>query len=118
MPEIKITDNEERSLVLSALISHAFKCRDIIKLHDESKGALKENAIELTASKARSELESALTMIAKYYGLHLGGSKFHCLNCAPAEGDEHDRMAESDFAWWNECSQCGLGAFYFVPPVV
>ncbi len=118
MPELKITDNEERSLVLSALISHTFKCREIIKLHNESKDALKENAIELTANKARNELESALTMIAKYYGLHLGDSKFYCLTCAPTAGEEHERMTESDFACWNDCSKCGLGAYYFVPPSV
>jgi hypothetical protein len=116
MIELKITDDHERSLVLSALISHAYKCRDIINLHNETKDALKENAMVLTAEKAKNEMHEALTMIAKYYGLHLGNSKFYCLNCAPSEGEEHDRMSQAEFAWWNDCSKCGNGAYYFVEP--
>lgn len=118
MPELKITDENERSLILSALISHAYKCKDIIKLHNETKGALKENSIELAAQKAENEMEAALTMIAKYYGLHLGNSKFYCLSCAPSKGEEHDRMTEAQFAWSNECSKCGNGAYYFVAPKI
>lgn len=105
-------------MILSALISHACKCKETIKLHNETKDALKENAITLTAQKAKNEMEAALTMIAKYYGLHLGNSKFYCLNCAPDQGDEHDRMAEASFAWANECSKCGNGAYYFVAPKI
>jgi hypothetical protein len=116
MPELKINDENERSLVLSALISHAHRCRDIINLHKETKDALKENALNVTAEKAQREFHDALTMIAKYYGIHLGSSKFYCLNCAPSEGAEHDRMSEAEFARWNECSNCGLGAYYFVSP--
>lgn len=118
MPELKITDDTERELVLSALISHAFKCKETIKLHNETKNALKEKAIERIAQKAKDEMESALTMIAKYFGVHLGNSKFYCLDCAPSEGEEHDRMTEAQFAWANECSKCGNGAFYFVAPKV
>ena len=118
MGELKITDDQERSLILSALISHAYKCKETIKLHSETKDALKENAIVRIAEKAQDELEAALTMIAKYYGLHLGNSKFYCLNCAPAAGEEHDRMTEAVFARWNECSRCGNGAYYFVAPKV
>lgn len=116
MPDLKITDKDERSLILNALISHAHKCKDTIKLHEQTKDALKTNAIELTATRAKNELQSALTMIAKYYGVHLGGSKFYCLSCAPSAGAEHDRMIEADFAWMNECTQCGNGAYYFVKP--
>lgn len=118
MSELKITDDKERALILSALISHASKCRETIKLHNETKEALKENAIALTAEKARNEMEAALTMIAKYYGLHLGNSKFYCLDCAPTEGEEHERMTEAMFARWSECSKCGKGAYYFVEPKV
>lgn len=118
MPELKITDDHERALVLSALISHAYKCRDIINLHNQTKDALKENAMVLTAEKAKSEMHEALTMIAKYYGVHLGGSKFYCLDCAPSEGEEHDRMTQAEFAWWNECTKCGNGAYYFVTPII
>ncbi len=118
MSELKITDEKERSLILSALISHAFKCKETIKLHNETKDALKENAIVLAAQKAKDEMEAALTMIAKYYGLHLGNSKFYCLDCAPAAGEEHERMTEAVFARWNECSSCGHGAYYFVAPKV
>ena len=107
MSELKITDDKERALILSALISHASKCRETIKLHNETKEALKENAIALTAEKARSEMEEALTMIAKYYGLHLGNSKFYCLSCAPTAGEEHERMTDEMFARWGECSKCG-----------
>ena len=118
MPELKITDEQERELILSALISHAFKCKEIISLHAETKDALKENAITRTAQKSSHELHAALTMIAKYYGIHLGNSKFYCLNCAPEQGEEHDRMTEADFAWCNECSSCGNGAYYFVAPKI
>lgn len=71
MPKLTITDDSERSLVRSGLINHAHRCREIIKLHNETKEALKENAIELTATKAEQKLNEALTMIAKYYGIHL-----------------------------------------------
>lgn len=118
MPELKITDDKEQALILSALISHAFKCQDTIKLHNESKAALGDKAIERIAEKAKNEMESALTLIAKYYGMHLGNSKFYCLTCAPGEGEEHERMSEADFAWANECSKCGNGAYYFVAPKV
>lgn len=118
MPDMKITDNAERDLVLSALISHAHKCREIIKLHNESKDALKEKAITSIAQKANDELHAALTMIAKYYGVHLANSKFYCLSCAPADGEEHDRMSQADFAWVNDCSKCGNGAYYFVAPKI
>lgn len=118
MPDLKITDDNERSLILTALISHAFKCNDIIKLHNETKDALKENAIVSIAEKAKTEMHATLTMIAKYYGIHLGDSKFYCLDCAPTEGEDHDRMTEAEFAWWNECSTCGNGAYYFVGPKV
>jgi hypothetical protein len=118
MPELKITDEKERGLILTALISHAFKCRDTIKLHNETKDALGDNAIVRVADKAKTEMEAALTMIAKYYGVHLGNSKFYCLDCAPGEGEEHDRMTEADFAWANECVKCGNGAYYFVAPKV
>ena len=118
MSELRITDDKERALILSALISHASKCRETIKLHNETKEALKENAIALTAEKARSEMEEALTMIAKYYGLHLGNSKFYCLDYAPSAGEEHERMTEAIFARWSECSKCGKGAYYFVEPKV
>lgn len=116
MPDLKITDDNERSLVLSALISHVYKCKSIINLHNETKDALKDNAIVLTAEKAKNEMHEALTMIAKYFGVHLSNSKFYCLTCAPSEGEEHDRMTQAEFAWWNECSKCGNGAYYFVPP--
>lgn len=118
MPELKITDDHERSLILSALISHAYKCRDIINLHEQTKDALKDNALVLTAQKAKDEMHAALTMIAKYYGLHLAGSRFYCLDCAPSQGEEHDRMTEAEFAWWNECATCGNGAYYFVAPKI
>lgn len=118
MTELKITDDQERSLILSALISHAHKCKDVMKLHQETKDALKDKAISSIAEKAKSEMESALMMIAKYYGVHLGNSKFYCLNCAPSEGEEHERMTEAVFARWNECSNCGNGAYYFVAPRV
>ena len=118
MPELKITDEKERSLVLSALISHAFKCKETIKIHNETKGALGDKAITLTAQKANDEMHAALTMIAKYYGIHLGNSMFYCLNCAPSHGEEHDRMVQVEFAWWNECRKCGNGAYYFVAPKV
>jgi hypothetical protein len=116
MPDLKITDNEERDIVLSALISHVHKCRDTIKLHNESKDALKENAITSIAQKADREMHTALTMIAKYFGVHLANSKFYCLECAPSEGEEHERMSKADFAWTNDCSKCGNGAYYFVAP--
>ncbi len=118
MAELKITDEQERALILSALISHAFKCKETIKLHNETKDALKDKAIGRIAQKATTEMEAALTMIAKYYGVHLGNSKFYCLNCAPADGEEHDRMTEADFAWSNECCSCGNGAYYFVAPKI
>jgi len=118
MSELKITDDKERALILSALISNASKCRETMKLHSETKEALKENAIAVTAQNAKGEMEAALTMIAKYYGLHLGNSKFYCLDCAPTEGEEHDRMTEAMFARWSECSSCGKGAYYFVEPKV
>ena len=41
MSELKITDDKERSLILSALISHASKCKETIRLHNETKDALK-----------------------------------------------------------------------------
>ncbi len=59
MPELKITDNAQRDLLLSTLISHVRKCRDIIKLHDESKYALKENAITSKTQKANNEMHAA-----------------------------------------------------------
>lgn len=118
MPELKITDDQEQALILSALISHAFKCNETIKLHNETKDALKDKAIMRVAEKATSEMEAALTMIAKYYGMHLGNSKFYCLNCVPAAGEEHDRMIEADFARRNDCSTCGNGAYYFVVPKI
>lgn len=118
MADLKIIDNAERDLVLSALISHVHKCRDIIRLHNESKDALKENAITSIAQKANNEMHGALTMIAKYYGVHLANSKFYCLDCAPSQGEEHERMRQTDFAWVNECSKCGNGAYYFVEPKV
>lgn len=118
MAELKITDEGERALILGALISHAFKCKETLKLHKETKEALKKNAITLTAEKAQREMEAALTMIAKYYGVHLANSKFYCLSCAPTDGEEHERMTEAAFAWVNECSKCGNGAYYFVAPKV
>lgn len=118
MPELKITDEKERELILSALISHAHKCNDTLKLHKETKDALGDKAITRIADRAKTEMESALTLIAKYYGVHLGNSKFYCLNCAPATGEEHDRMIEASFAWTNECRNCGNGAYYFVPPKI
>lgn len=118
MAELKITDDKEQALILSALISHAFKCKEAIKLHNETKDALKDKALVRVAEKATNEMEAALTMIAKYYGMHLGNSKFYCLNCAPAAGEEHDRMTEEKFAWSNECSSCGNGAYYFVAPKI
>ena len=118
MSELKITDDKERSLILSALISHASKCKETIRLHNETKDALKENSIAVTAQNAKGEMETALTMIAKYYGLHLGNSKFYCLDCAPEAGEEHDRMTDAMFARWGECSKCGKGAYYFVAPKV
>ncbi len=118
MPELKISDDKERELVLSALISHAFKCKETIKLHNETKDALGDKAIVRIAEKAKNEMEAALTLIAKYYGLHLGNSKFYCLNCAPGEGEEHKRMTEASFAWAYECSKCGNGAYYFVAPKI
>ena len=118
MPELKITDDKEQDLILSALISHAFKCQDTIKLHNETKKALGDNAIVRIAEKAKTEMEAALTLIAKYYGLHMGNSKFYCLDCAPSEGEEHERMTEASFAWTNECTKCGRGAYYFVAPKI
>lgn len=118
MSELKITEDHERELILSALISHAFKCKETIKLHEETKAALKENAIAVTAQKASDELHAALTMIAKYYGVHLANSKFYCLACAPEAGEEFERMSKAEFAWLNECSKCGNGAYYFVAPKV
>lgn len=118
MPELKITDDKEHALILSALISHCHKCRDTIKLHEDTKDALKDKAITSIAEKAKNEMEAALTMIAKYYGLHLGNSKFYCLNCAPTEGEERERMSEAQFAWLYECCNCGNGAYYFVAPKV
>lgn len=118
MPALKITDEKEQALILSALISHAFKCKETIKLHNETKDALKDKAIVRVAEKAAGEMQAALTMVAKYYGVHLGNSKFYCLDCAPGSGEEYDRMKETDFAWWNDCSSCGNGAFYFVEPKV
>lgn len=118
MAELKIADEQERALVLSALISHVFKCKETLTLHEESKDALKENAITQVAQKAKREMEAALTMIAKYYGMHMGNSKFYCLSCAPIEGEEHERMTEASFAWVNDCSKCGNGAFFFVAPKV
>jgi hypothetical protein len=118
MAELKITDEQERALILSALISHTFKCKETVKLYNETKDALKDKAIGRIAQKANDEIEAALTMIAKYYGVHLGNSKFYCLDCAPSQGEEHDRMIEAVFAWSNECSSCGNGAYYFVPPKV
>lgn len=116
--ELKITERAERMLILDALISHCYRCRKIIKLHNETEKALGDNAITLTADKAKTEMESTLTMIAKYYGVHLANSKFYCLKCAPTEGEEHDRMTEVEFAWWNECGNCGNGAYYFVAPKI
>lgn len=118
MAELKITDNSERELVMRALISHAFKCKDTLKLHEESKEALGDKTIVNIAAQAKSEMESALTMVAKYFGVHLANSKFYCLNCAPSEGEEHERMSEESFAWTNECSACGKGAYYFVAPKI
>lgn len=118
MPDLKITDDRERELVLRALISHAFKCKDTLKLHEETKAALGDKAIDNVAAQAKIEMESALTMVAKYFGVHLANSKFYCLNCAPGEGEEHDRMSEAAFAWTNECSKCGNGAYYFVAPKI
>lgn len=118
MAELKITDEQEKSLILSALISHAFKCNETIKLHNETKNALKEKSIVRIAERSKTEMEAALTMIAKYYGMHLGNSKFYCLDCAPSEDGEHERMIEADFARSNECSECGKGAYYFLPPQI
>ncbi len=118
MPELKITDNKEHELVLSALISHAFKCKETIKLHNQTKDALKEKAISRIAEKASTEMHAALTMIAKYYGVHLSNSKFYCLDCAPSEGEEHERMTAVEFAWSNDCNGCGNGAYYFVAPKI
>lgn len=118
MPELKITDMKEQELILSALISHSFKCKETIKLHNQTQSALKENAIERIAQKANDEMHAALTMIAKYYGVHLSNSKFYCLDCAPAEGEEHERMTAAEFAWSNECRNCGNGAYYFVAPKI
>lgn len=118
MTDLNITDDSERELVLRALISHAFKCKETLKLHDETKSALGDKAIVSVANQAKTDIESALTMVAKYFGVHLANSKFYCLNCAPSEGEEHDRMSEATFAWTNECSTCGNGAYYFVPPKI
>lgn len=118
MPDLKITDAQERELILRALISHAYKCKDTLKLHAETKDALKDKAITTIADQAKSEMESALTMVAKYFGVHLANSKFYCLDCAPSQGAEFDRMSEAKFAWSNECSKCGNGSYYFVPPKV
>lgn len=118
MTDLNITDDRERELVLRALISHAFKCKETLKLHDETKKTLGEKAIVSVATQAKNDIESALTMVAKYFGVHLANSKFYCLNCAPSEGEEHDRMKEASFAWTNECSTCGNGAYYFVPPKI
>ena len=118
MTELKITDNRERELILRALISHAYKCKDTLKLHNETKEALGDKTIVTIAEQAKIEMESALTMAAKYFGVHLANSKFYCLNCAPSEGAEHERMSEASFAWTNECSTCGKGAYYFVAPKI
>ncbi len=37
---------------------------------------------------------------------------------APADGEEHERMSEADFAWLNDCSKCGNDAYYFVTPKI
>jgi hypothetical protein len=116
--DLKISDNSERDIVLRALISHAFKCKETLKLHNETKVALGDKAITSIAEQAQSDMESALTMVAKYFGVHLANSKFYCLNCAPGEGEEHERMSEASFAWTNECSTCGNGAYYFVAPKI
>lgn len=118
MSDLKITDDRERELILRSLISHAFKCKETLKLHNETKDALGDKAIVNIAEQAKNEMENALTMVAKYYGVHLANSKFYCLDCAPNEGDEHERMSEASFAWTNECSKCGNGAYYFVAPKV
>ncbi len=118
MTDLKISDDRERELILRALISHAFKCKETLKLHDETKNALGDKAIVTVAAQAKTEMESALTMVAKYFGVHLANSRFYCLNCAPSEGEEYDRMSEAAFAWTNECSTCGHGAYYFVAPKI
>ena len=119
MRELKIKDEKEQELILSALISHCFKCKETLKLHDETKEALGDKAIERIADKAKAEMEAALTMAAKYYGVHLANSKFYCLNCAPTEGEEYDRMTYPAFARQSECSKCfSLSAYYFVPPKI
>ena len=64
MPELKITDDTERELVLSALISHAFKCKETIKLHNETKIALKEKAIERIVSFAAQSCPLNRTKVA------------------------------------------------------
>jgi ribosomal protein S26 len=116
MVELKITDRQEVDLISRALISHAFKCKNTLKLHNETKDALGEAAITQVAASAKAEMETALTMLAKYFGTHLANSKFYCLDCAPTAGEEHGRMKEASFAWTNECSNCGKGAYYFVEP--
>lgn len=116
MTDLRITDDREQDLVLRALISHAFKCKDTLKLHNETKNALGDKAITTVAEQAKDEMEAALTMVAKYFGVHLANSKFYCLQCAPSSGEEHERMAEVPFARASECSKCGYGAFYFVAP--
>ncbi len=118
MLELKITDKQELDLVSRALITHAFKCKDTLRLHQETKDALGEAAITNIAASAKTEMETALTMLAKYFGTHLANSKFYCLDCAPTEGDEQARMKEASFAWTNECSNCGKGAYYFVEPQI
>lgn len=52
MPELNITDDAEQALVLSALISHCNKCRDTIKLHEETKAALDKSSSRTAASVA------------------------------------------------------------------
>ena len=118
MSDLKITDKQEQELVLRALITHVFKCKETIKLHNETKKALGDKAIIHIAEQAKNEAETALTMIAKYFGQHLANSKFYCLDCAPADGEEHDRMSEVSFASTNDCSSCGKGAYYFVEPKI
>lgn len=84
--DLKITNNNERELVMRALISHALKCKETLKLHSDSKDALGTNEIINIAAQAKGVMESALRMLAKYFGVHLANSKFYCLSCAPNEG--------------------------------
>jgi hypothetical protein len=53
MHELKITDDRERELILRSLITHAFKCKDTIKLHNETKIALGDAAIVHIAEQAK-----------------------------------------------------------------